>query len=89
MTNLKPGFLTTEFWVTAIVSILSVLAGFGVIGPQDQTQLMEAAKAIVGGVSAVLFILHYIESRKALKTAALHSTLALPSKKSGGGSPKS
>jgi hypothetical protein len=30
---LKPGLLTTEFWVTAVTAVLTLLAGFNVVGP--------------------------------------------------------
>ena len=32
--NVKPGYLTTEFWITVVVALSSLLWGAGVLDPE-------------------------------------------------------
>jgi len=57
----KPGYKTTEFWLTAIVTILGLLTSSGAIGEESMV-----AK-IIGGAMAVLATMGYSASRATTK----------------------
>ena len=78
MPTLKPGYLTSEFWISFIASIIAVLAAGGVVGQTDATNLISqttilitAIHSIIAGVIAVVAIVTYIKSRFDLKKTAL------------------
>ena len=37
----KPGWKTSEFWITTLTSILFIAVGFGLIGQEQATQIGE------------------------------------------------
>lgn len=71
---MKPGYKTTEFWVTLISQALSVLVLLRIITPQDETTLGGALTNAVAAVFALLtsakVVGDYLRSRTALKQAA-------------------
>lgn len=67
MPTLKPGFMTSEYWVTVITALLSLLAAAGVIGPTDAQPLVENVKTVIFGLYSLLAILSYIHGRVELK----------------------
>ena len=54
MQPVKPGYQTTEFWVTIISQIIGVLAVMGVVSPTGATQLIKSISDIVGGLVAII-----------------------------------
>ena len=50
----KPGIKTTEFWLTATVSGVALLAFVGVIGPGESTELETGLQLIADGVRQVI-----------------------------------
>ena len=64
----KPGYLTTEFWLSVLNTILQALVLFGVLNEEGSAQ---AAELIVPLIMAVVPIAVYIWSRTRIKTAAL------------------
>lgn len=72
--EIKPGYKTTEFWVSVANAILMIGVGFGVITNEQQQSLSDAvAQAIIAGfalVAAIVPIIEYIRSRAAVKAAA-------------------
>lgn len=61
----KPGILTTEFWLGAILKLFGVLVGTGVLAPDSPT-----AVKVAGFATAVLAYLGYTVSRTAVKNNA-------------------
>ena len=59
----KPGYKTTEFWVTVVCQILGILALAGVISPEQNTVLADGVTQIVGAVVAALSAFGYSISR--------------------------
>lgn len=69
----KPGWTTTEFWMTTFASIIGLLVAVGVIG-QDDVQnvndaLANAVKSVGGFVAAAGILWKYIQSRATVKAA--------------------
>jgi len=68
---MKPGYLTTEFWVTLVTQFVSVLTVLGVVTAQNAGQLTDSATGIVTATFTLLTnaaaVIHYIRSRTALK----------------------
>ncbi len=59
----KPGYKTTEFWVTVVCQILGILALAGVISPEQNTALADGVSQIVGAVVTALATFGYSISR--------------------------
>jgi len=60
---LKPGYKTTEFWVTLITQILGIVALFGKFTPEQATALTSAMIQIAGAVSTAAASFGYSLSR--------------------------
>jgi hypothetical protein len=69
--EVKPGYRTTEFWVTLIGQAVALGVVFGIVQPQDQGTIADAASKAVQGVFALIVsgatILSYISARVRLK----------------------
>lgn len=77
MDNLKPGYTTTEFWVS-IVSVAAILLKvLGVdISPEDQDALAASlATVIVGALAVWGIVTRYIKSRSEQKIAQLNANV--------------
>lgn len=64
---MKPGFKTSEFWLTTVTSVLSILVLAGVVGPDDSSRLVALVKDLIAGVVALIGIVAYIAGRVKLK----------------------
>jgi hypothetical protein len=68
---MKPGFLTSEFWISVATQILAFLVITHVITPQDQEALAAALTKAIAAVftifAAARVVIQYVESRTALK----------------------
>lgn len=58
----KPGWQTTEFWLTLVATFCSIVMASGFVGPES------LAGTIVGGILAVLSVLGYSVSRALAKS---------------------
>lgn len=71
---MKPGWQTTEFWVTCVTQVLAIIVGAGVVPQGDQPSLSAALQGVVNGVAAVLasaaVVVTYIMSRTRIKATA-------------------
>src|SRR5438309_644746 len=79
---MKPGWKTTEFYVTLLTAIPGLLVAAGVVPTSDMPLLSDAASKIAGGIIAAVAVAKYIGSRTHVKTngiLALLVALALPS----------
>ena len=67
MNDTKPGYKTTEFWL----SLLATLLGFGLAsGAMDSVSQDSWIARVVGGLVAVLSTLGYSASRAKVKASA-------------------
>jgi len=64
MNDVKPGYRTTEFWVTVAVLAATILAGLGVISPSEAETLKGKAREIadlavklIGALTPVAYII--------------------------------
>ncbi len=76
MTNeLKPGYLTTEFWQALIAQVTAIAVLLGVLAPDEAESLGEALVQIAGAVlvmvAQVAIVWKYLASRTAVKEAAI------------------
>lgn len=67
MNDLKPGWKTSEFWLTAVTSVLSILVMAGAIGPDDSSRLVALVKDVIAGVIALIGVIGYVAGRVKLK----------------------
>lgn len=69
---MKPGWQTSEFWMTIAANVVAILAALGVIGPHDRPgvegALQQAIIAIAGFAAAAATLWRYISGRVALKS---------------------
>lgn len=61
--ELKPGWQTTEFWVTLVVQLVGLFAALGYVTPDQSSALSQAAVQIGGAVSMVAAAFGYSLSR--------------------------
>lgn len=81
----KPGYTTTEFWVSiiSVAAILLKLAGIDVT-PADQNALASSLAGLIVGFLAVMGIVtRYIKSRTDTKVAQMEAGIALEAAKAG------
>jgi hypothetical protein len=63
----KPGYKTTEFWVTIIIQILGILMVTGTITPEQSDVLGQSAVQLGGIIAAVAAAFGYSLSRGRVK----------------------
>lgn len=75
---MKPGYWTTEFWLSAAVALVAFIAVVFNLSPSEsgalEAELTKVITAIAGLVSAFLTIRKYIESRTAIKLTEIQAT---------------
>ena len=59
----KPGYKTTEFWVSVITGVTGLLVVTGTLNLEQSTAIGEAAQSISGAVIAVASAFGYAISR--------------------------
>ena len=60
---MKPGIKTSEFWATMTTALTGLLVLFGVIQPEHQGAVSEAANQIIGAGMMVAPVIGYALSR--------------------------
>lgn len=78
---MKPGYKTSEFWLTLITAVAGMLTAGGVL-PVDFPM-----QELTGGAASVVVVVAYILSRgkvKASDSVAALRTIAEPAKEDGG-----
>jgi hypothetical protein len=75
--EIKPGYKTTEAWVTAFVNIaaaiLAILAVRGLITAEEQSVYLTLAQALIAGLAPLVMAFvsgRYINARAQVKAAA-------------------
>jgi multisubunit Na+/H+ antiporter MnhB subunit len=78
--ELKPGYKTTEFWITAVANItgtvIALLAGYGVLKTEEGELWLALIQALALAIIPLVLALvngRYIQARSQLKTAAQQS----------------
>lgn len=64
---MKPGWKTTEFWLTLAVGIPSFLVAAGIIQSEHRETLTDAITKVVSGIFGAWTIIAYIKSRAEVK----------------------
>ena len=63
----KPGWKTTEFWITGGANIIGLLALGGIFSPENTPAVTENFTQAVGSVFAIIANVSYIWSRTKVK----------------------
>jgi hypothetical protein len=66
---MKPGYLTTEFWLTLLTALPSLAVTIGLVPVADKTILDTAASKIAAGLVAAITVAKYVQSRALVKSA--------------------
>ena len=73
--EIKPGWKSTESWVTILVSLIAIAGAMGLIDPlrvvDVQTEVTEVVKAIAGAIVAISLATDYSGKRTSLKMKQL------------------
>jgi len=68
---IKPGYETTEFWVTLaatiIPNVITLLSIFNVVPSAVASQMSTSVMAIVGGIISLVAAINYLNSRTEVK----------------------
>ena len=72
-TNLKSGFLSSEFYLAIGTSITGVLVAIGVLTPTEADEFVKALMSVIGGVLTLTTMIVYINGRIALKREQLQN----------------
>ena len=64
---MKSGFKTSEFYVTLVSTLVSLLVMAGVVEPSYQSELTDLVVQAIGGIVALGSVLGYLLSRTELK----------------------
>lgn len=72
---MKPGYLTTEFWISVSAQLLGVLVLIGVLSPTDQASMGDSIAKSVEAIGVIIantvVIVHYIKSRTEVKVVGI------------------
>src|SRR5579871_997030 len=66
---MKPGWKTTEFWLTVLTALPGIAVTAGLMPAADKTMLDNAASKIAAGLLAAITVAKYIQSRALVKSA--------------------
>ena len=65
--EIKPGYLTTEFWATVVNAVVMFIVAFGVLDQSQADELVALALPLIG---AILPIIAYVWGRAKIKAKA-------------------
>jgi hypothetical protein len=74
---MKPGYKTTEFWLTLLTAIPGIAVTAGLIPSADKTMLDSAASKIAAGLLAAITVAKYVQSRALVKSVPPASLIIL------------
>lgn len=63
----KPGYKTTEFWVTLLTSLVSIATVFGYLTNEQATELAKIVVPVSGIIVSGILAFKYTDSRTKLK----------------------
>ena len=71
---MKPGYKTSEFYVTIFTALGSIAVAFGVLSQAEASELAAAvgqvAAAVIALIGAVLPVVAYVKGRASVKSSA-------------------
>jgi hypothetical protein len=70
----KPGYMTTEFWLTFIAMLPTIAVSFGLVPRIDEGKWDDVAAKVAGGLVGVVAIYGYLRARTAVKTGSISAT---------------
>jgi hypothetical protein len=70
----KPGWQTTEFWVTAVVQVVGLMAAAGVFTSEQAQQWQRVAEMAGGLIAMIVSNFAYAQSRAKVKAAESQKT---------------
>jgi|SRR6185312_235933 len=79
MQDPKPGYETTEFWTTIVVSAIGVLLAAGVISPAQASAAQQSAATWAGALVVLATVLTYIVGRVFVKHSAYRAAAIVQS----------
>lgn len=77
MNETKPGYKTTEFWLTLLTQAVGILTMTGVIKPEAASTYLQGGEQLIGGLMTVIPQIAYAFSRGKAKTTAAAKILLL------------
>ncbi len=69
--ELKPGYQSTEFYVTLVSQAIGILALTGVVIPNQAGELTKSIATIIGAIISIVPAVVYIYNRTWLKSKTL------------------
>lgn len=67
---MKPGYKTTEFWMTLGTQVLTIAVILGVVPSDDIDMLGKAIAGVISGVVSLITLVTYVRGRVELKQQA-------------------
>lgn len=80
---MKPGYKTTEFWLTALAGLVGFVVASGMLESLAETHWVVKA---IGGITTLLTVLGYQVARGKVKTAEVNEKTAEALRTPAGGS---
>lgn len=68
---MKPGIQTTEFWMTLVPQIATILVVVGVLPSEDVDGVTKMIAGVIAGIVSLVSLVAYVWSRVQLKKEAL------------------
>lgn len=65
--NLKPGYKTSEFWITLLTTVAGILVATGHLTPIQADEFVQAVISVVGGATTIAATVAYLYGRMELK----------------------
>ena len=75
MTTEKPGYKTTEFWLSLVATVVGFVLASGALSPDDPTQAQ--ILQVLGLVASILASLGYTAARTSAKNRTVEASAAL------------
>ena len=69
--GMKPGYLTTEFWLTLVSLVVSGVVGLGFLPADQGEQLQGGLTSVIAGIFMVIPVALYIWGRATVKSATV------------------
>lgn len=69
--KIKPGILTTEFWLSFGTVVTGILTALGILTPAEADEFVSALMSVMGGVLTLGTLIVYIVGRINLKRAQM------------------
>ena len=68
--QIKPGFLTSEFWLTVVTFIVNIFVMLGYLTPAEADDFVKSVATAFAAISTIIITVYYIYSRIKVKTGS-------------------